>query len=212
MMVVRSNQVKRSILFSVALLLAGTLAQAQFHEFKLNLGVPAMLYYSGDGLISYGAMYEYGINPDLGINTNAQMSFYSLDARDNGLSTWTFTADLRYYYFEWNGGDGLFLSIYSKYRSLKHENWWPTIDANGNSSTEDYSSGAIAFGLAVGRKGSCRPFGRGMLWVLEAISSISEANARTILMSAWRDFSMRNILNSQWTRALDSPLATDSKG
>lgn len=152
MLVVRSNQVKRSILFSVALLLAGTLAQAQFHEFKLNLGVPAMLYYSGDGLISYGAMYEYGINPDLGINTNAQMSFYSLDGGDNSLSTWTFTADLRYYYFEWNGGDGWFLSIYSKYRSLKHENWWPTIDANGNSSTEDYSSGAIAFGLAVGRK------------------------------------------------------------
>ena len=97
-MVVRSNQVKRSILFSVALLLAGTLAQAQFHEFKLNLGVPAMLYYSGDGLISYGAMYEYGINPDLGINTNAQQSFYSLDG-DNSLSTLTFPADLRYYYF-----------------------------------------------------------------------------------------------------------------
>ena len=150
-MAVRSNQVKRSILFSVALLLASTLAQAQFHEFKLNLGAPGLFNFNGYGLISYGAMYEFGINPDLGINTNTQLSFYSLDGNDK-LSTLTFTADLRYYYFEWNGGDGWFLSIYSKYRSLKHENWWPTIDASGNSSTEDYASGAIAFGLAMGRK------------------------------------------------------------
>lgn len=150
-MVVRSSQVKRFILFSVALLLAGTLAQAQFHEFKLNLGAPGQTNLGRYGLISYGAMYEYGINPDLGINTNAQLSFYSLSG-DNSLSTLTFTADLRNYFFEWNGGDGWFGSIYSKYRSLKAENWWPTIDASGNSSTEDYSSGAIAFGLAIGRK------------------------------------------------------------
>jgi hypothetical protein len=143
--------VKSSIIYTLALLLAGTLAQAQYHEFKLNLCAPGQTNLSGYGLISYGAMYEYGINPDLGINTNAQLSFYSLAGNDN-LSTLTFTADLRNYFFEWNGGDGWFGSIYSKYRSLKAGDWWPTIDASGNSSTEDYASGAIAFGLAMGRK------------------------------------------------------------
>ena len=133
---------KKSILL-VASFVVGTMAQAQYHEAKLDIG--------GMGLGSYGALYEYGINDDMGINT--RIAYYSTD-NDNTYSTLTFTADFRYYFDAYEGGDGWFGTAYLKYRSLKSENYWGTtaFDNSGNRVYEDYTSGGIALGVTTGRK------------------------------------------------------------
>ena len=133
---------KKSILL-VAALMVGTMAQAQYHEAKLDIG--------GMGLGSYGALYEYGINDDMGINT--RIAYFSTD-NDNTYSTLTFTADFRYYFDAYEGGDGWFGTAYLKYRSLKSENYWGTtaFDNSGNRVYEDYTSGGIALGVTTGRK------------------------------------------------------------
>ena len=133
---------KKSILL-VAALMVNTMAQAQYHEAKLDIG--------GMGLGSYGALYEYGINDDMGINT--RIAYYSTD-NDNTYSTLTFTADFRYYFDAYEGGDEWFGTAYLKYRSLKSENYWGTtaFDNSGNRVYEDYTSGGIALGVTTGRK------------------------------------------------------------
>ena len=119
------------------------MAQAQYHEAKLDIG--------GMGIGSYGALYEYGINDDMGINT--RIAYFSTD-NDNTYSTLTFTADFRYYFDAYEGGDGWFGTAYLKYRSLKSENYWGTTtsDNSGNRVYEDYNSGGIALGVTTGRK------------------------------------------------------------
>ena len=146
---------KKSILL-VAALTVGTMAQAQYHEAKLDIG--------GMGLGSFGALYEYGINDDMGINT--RIAYFSTD-NDNTYSTLTFTADFRYYFDAYEGGDGWFGTAYLKYRSLKSENYWPATDANGNYVEEDYTSGGIAFGVTTGRKWILNDN-----WVLETYGGI----------------------------------------
>ena len=131
---------KKSILLVTALTV-GTMAQAQYHEAKLDIG--------GAGIGSFGALYEYGINDDMGINT--RIAYYSTD-NDNAYSTLTFTADFRYYFDTYEGGDGWFGTAYLKYRSLLASEYWPTFDANNNLVREDYTSGGIALGVTTGRK------------------------------------------------------------
>jgi hypothetical protein len=132
---------KKSILFTAALMVS-TMAQAQYHEAKLDIG--------GVGIGSFGALYEYGINDDMGINT--RIAYYSTD-NDNTYSTLTFTADFRYYFDAYEGGDGWFGTAYLKYRSLLASEYWPTYDpTNGNLVLEDYTSGGIALGVTTGRK------------------------------------------------------------
>ena len=146
---------KKSILL-VATLVVGTMAQAQYHEAKLDIG--------GAGIGSFGALYEYGINDDMGINT--RIAYYSTD-NDDSYNTLTFTADFRYYFDAYEGGDGWFGTAYLKYRSLTSENYWPAIDANGNYVAEDYNSGGIALGVTTGRKWILNDH-----WVLESYAGI----------------------------------------
>jgi hypothetical protein len=147
---------KRSTLFTAAVLMVGTITQAQYHEAKLDIG--------GVGIGSFGALYEYGINDDMGINT--RVAYYSTD-NNNAYSTLTFTAGFRYYFDAYEGGDGWFGTAYLKYRSLKSENWWPVYDANGNYTPEDYNSGGIALGVTTGRKWILNDH-----WVLESYAGI----------------------------------------
>ncbi len=93
------------------------MAQAQYHEAKLDIG--------GAGIGSFGALYEYGINDDMGINTGSPASPQIITLS----ITLTFTADFRYYFDAYEGGDGWFGTAYLKYRSLLASEYWPTYDA-----------------------------------------------------------------------------------
>ena len=133
---------KKTILLTAAALMVGTMARAQYHEAKLDV--------VGAGIGSFGALYEYGINDDVGINTH--IAYISTD-NNNAHNRLTFTADFRYYFDAFEGGDGWFGSAYLKYRSLLASEYWPTYDPmNGNLVLEDYTSGGIALGVTTGRK------------------------------------------------------------
>ena len=147
---------RKIILLTVVALFTSTIAQAQYHEAKLDIG--------GAGIGSFGALYEYGINDDMGINT--RIAYYSTD-NDNTYSTLTFTADFRYYFDAYEGGDGWFGTAYLKYRSLSADEYWPVYDANGNYTPEDYTSGGIALGVTTGRKWILNDH-----WVLESYAGV----------------------------------------
>ena len=140
---------KTKPLFLAALCAVSTIANAQFHELKADVG--ALL------ASSAGLAYEYAWSPQMG--ANLRLGYFN---SDNLLSlssyqytAFTATTDFRYYLKPEQGADRHFASAYLKYRSSQGTVKIEEQNLNtGLTEVSEYSQNAqgMAIGLTYGQK------------------------------------------------------------